>query len=94
MPERERAEIVAALESVDYVVVFDGHTATDVVAAIEPTLYVKGGDYSADPADASFPPEGRAVMAYGGKIAIIPYQVGHSTSSLIDALGRGLHTRG
>lgn len=93
-PAEERAEIVAALESVDYVIVFDDDTAVSVVTAIQPAIYVKGGDYSSDPADGSFPPEGHAVAAYGGRVAIVPYQAGHSSSSLIGALEAQPHTNG
>lgn len=85
-PEDERAEIVAALESVDYVVVFDDDTAFDVVARVQPEIYVKGGDYSSSPNDGSFPPEGHAARAYGGKVVIVPYVDGRSTSAVIDAL--------
>jgi D-glycero-beta-D-manno-heptose 1-phosphate adenylyltransferase len=86
IPENERAEVLAALESVDYVVVFDEETAVELVTAVKPTIYVKGGDYSSSPNDASFPPEGHAARANGGTVVIIPYQAGHSTSGIIAAL--------
>jgi rfaE bifunctional protein nucleotidyltransferase chain/domain len=91
--EADRAEIVAALESVDYVVVFDGDTAVDVVAAVRPAIYVKGGDYSSSPENVSFPPEGHVVRAYGGQVIVIPYVPGHSTSALIEALSGRAHTQ-
>jgi D-glycero-beta-D-manno-heptose 1-phosphate adenylyltransferase len=84
--EDERAEVLAALESVDYVVVFDEDTAIDLVSSVKPTIYVKGGDYSSSPNDPSFPPEGHAACANGGSVVIVPYQAGHSTSDIIAAL--------
>lgn len=87
----DRAEILAALESVDYVVVFDGATAVDVVEAVRPAVYAKGGDYSSSPDADSFPPEGHVVRAYGGQVVILPYVAGHSTSALIAALSAEAH---
>jgi rfaE bifunctional protein nucleotidyltransferase chain/domain len=89
--EDDRAEVVAALESVDFVVVFDDATALGVVAAVQPSIYVKGGDYSSSPNDDSFPPEGHAVRAYGGQVVIIPYVTGHSSSALREALSARAH---
>jgi rfaE bifunctional protein nucleotidyltransferase chain/domain len=91
-PQDERAEILAALESVDYVVIFDDDTAVNVVAAVRPAVYVKGGDYSASPNDEGFPPEGHVALRYGGDVRIVPYVPGHSTSSMIEALAT--QTRG
>jgi D-glycero-beta-D-manno-heptose 1-phosphate adenylyltransferase len=85
-PQDERAEILAALESVDYVVIFDDDTAVEVVAAVQPAVYVKGGDYSALPSDESFPPEGHAALRYGGTVRIVPYVPGRSTTSMIEGL--------
>jgi D-glycero-beta-D-manno-heptose 1-phosphate adenylyltransferase len=85
-PQDERAEILAALQSVDYVVIFDGDTAAEVVATVQPAVYVKGGDYSASPQDESFPPEGHTALRYGGTVCIVPYVPGHATSSMIQAL--------
>ncbi len=81
--EADRLEIVAALESVDRVVLFDAVTATDVVSTVRPAIYVKGADYSPNPEDETFPPEGAAVLAYGGMIRIVPYQDGYSTSRIV-----------
>lgn len=87
IPQDERAEILAALESVDFVVVFDEDSAEEVVAHVRPAVYVKGGDYSGSPLDANFPPEGHVVNAYGGEVAIVPYEHGHSTSGLLAQSG-------
>jgi rfaE bifunctional protein nucleotidyltransferase chain/domain len=85
-PQAERAEVLAALEAVDFVSIFDEDTAEELVRAVRPAVYVKGADYSPDPASPRFPPEGRAVQEYGGTVAIVDYQDGHSTSSIIERL--------
>lgn len=87
----DRAEVLAALESVDFVVIFDGDTAADVVSAVQPAIYAKGGDYSSSPEDVAFPPEGHVVQKYGGQVVILPYIAGHSTSALVEALDAGAH---
>ena len=86
-PEDERAEILAALAYVDHVTIFAEDTASDLVAQVRPTIYVKGGDYSADPSAPNFPPEGRKVLPYGGEIRIIELVPGHSTSEIVRRLG-------
>jgi rfaE bifunctional protein nucleotidyltransferase chain/domain len=78
LPEGERAELLAALETVDYVVLFDEPTATQLVAAIRPDVYVKGGDYSIETL-----PEAETVIAHGGRVELVPLQEGRSTSGLI-----------
>ncbi len=80
VPQDERAEIVAALRCVDYATIFDEPTATHIVDALQPDLYVKGGDYSpgANPL-----PEAEAVLSYGGQVHIVPFVGGHSASDLI-----------
>lgn len=88
IPETERAELVAALESVKYVTIFAESTASELVAAVQPAIYVKGGDYSPDPAHAHFPVEGHTVLAYGGVVEIVQYVPGYSTSELIRRLSR------
>jgi len=83
----DRAEVLAALQAVDFVVAFGGIEATEVVAAVKPAVYVKGGDYSDDPRSPSFPPEGHAVLRYGGLVRVLPYVHGRSTSDLVRRLG-------
>ena len=85
-PEDERAEILAALQCVDFVSIFAGDTAAELVALAKPAVYVKGGDYSPSPDDPAFPPEGRLVRAYGGEVKILPFVAGHSTSALLTQL--------
>lgn len=85
VPQDERAEVVAALESVDYVVVFDEPTAENLVRAIRPDVYVKGGDY----ADRE-PPEAAIARALGGEFRLLEYVPGSSTSELLRRLRSSL----
>lgn len=81
--EADRAEILAALEAVDFVTIFDEDTASELVAAVRPDVYVKGGDYSADPQDPSFPIEGHTVLAHGGEVRVLPFVPGRSTTAIL-----------
>jgi len=84
VPAEERAELVAGLASVDYVTIFGEATAVELVRAIQPDIYVKGGDYAAPGAGAGKPlPETEAVLAAGGRIEIIPLVPGVASSDLI-----------
>ncbi len=79
-PEGERAEILAALESVDYVTIFDDMTPQAIIARMLPQILVKGADWG--------PEEivGRTeVEAVGGQVISIPVVPGYSTSALIEA---------
>jgi len=80
LPEGERAEILAALECVDYVTIFGDLTPQAVIARMLPQVLVKGGDWGPDEI------VGRAeVEAAGGKIVSIPVVPGFSTSAIIQA---------
>jgi len=80
LPEGERAEILAALECVDYVTIFSDLTPQAVIARMLPQVLVKGGDWGPDEI------VGRAeVEAIGGKIVSIPVVPGFSTSAIIQA---------
>jgi rfaE bifunctional protein nucleotidyltransferase chain/domain len=82
--ERDRAEVLAALESVDYVTIFPGKRASNFLRAAQPAVYAKGGDYTADTLD----PEERAVLdEFGTRIEIIPFEKGYSTSELLTRIG-------
>lgn len=81
--EADRAEILAALEAVDFVSIFNEDTADELVACVRPEVYVKGGDYSADPQAPSFPIEGHTVLAYGGEVRVIPFVPGRSTTAIL-----------
>jgi rfaE bifunctional protein nucleotidyltransferase chain/domain len=81
VPDVERAEVLAALASVDAVLIFESATAEAVVAALRPDVYVKGDDYT----EAQLP-EAQTVRTYGGQIAILPTLPGRSTTALVDRI--------
>jgi rfaE bifunctional protein nucleotidyltransferase chain/domain len=81
--ESDRATVVAALESVDYVIVFAEVRATDVLRRVCPSIYVKGGDYTPERLDAE---ERRALEECGSEIRIVPFHSGYSTSQLIERM--------
>jgi D-beta-D-heptose 7-phosphate kinase/D-beta-D-heptose 1-phosphate adenosyltransferase len=78
-PEVDRVACLAALECVDAVVVFDEDTPADLIAALQPEIMVKGGDYSPERL-----PERDVIEAGGGKIVILPYVEGLSTTALLE----------
>jgi D-beta-D-heptose 7-phosphate kinase / D-beta-D-heptose 1-phosphate adenosyltransferase len=80
--ETERLALVAALDCVDHVVPFDADTAVDLLRAVRPDVYVKGGDYRADL------PEGRAARRLGVRVVILPRTLPSSTTSLIQRVHR------
>jgi rfaE bifunctional protein nucleotidyltransferase chain/domain len=81
---RDRAEVLTALESVDYVTIFPEKRATNFLRAAQPAVYAKGGDYTADTLD----PEERAIVdEFGTRIEIIPFEKGYSTSDLLTRIG-------
>jgi D-glycero-beta-D-manno-heptose 1-phosphate adenylyltransferase len=82
--EQDRAEVLAALESVDYVTIFPENRATNFLRAATPAVYAKGGDYTSDTLD----PGERAVLdEFGSRIEIIPFEKGYSTSELLTRIG-------
>ena len=82
MPATERAEIVAALESVDYVTIFDEPTVEQLLLALKPDVHAKGTDYTVDTV-----PERDVVRSYGGQVAIVGDPKDHSTSAIIARIG-------
>ncbi|MDX2162226.1 MAG: adenylyltransferase/cytidyltransferase family protein [bacterium] len=78
VPAVERARLIAALVPVTAVIVFEQDTAESLIRALQPTIYVKGGDYRDKPL-----PERAVVQAYGGRVELIDYMPGHSTTALI-----------
>ncbi|MDP9351277.1 MAG: D-glycero-beta-D-manno-heptose 1-phosphate adenylyltransferase [Chloroflexota bacterium] len=83
VPEDERAEVLAALEAVDYVVLFPDRTAERLVGVLKPELYVKGGDYTLDLRSL---PEAGVVQRYGGEVRLMPVHPGRSSSALLSRL--------
>lgn len=79
--ERERAELLAALSMVDYVVIFDQDTPEEVLKILQVHVQVKGGDYSLESL-----PEASVVKAYGGSVVLLPYISGYSTSDIISRI--------
>ena len=81
--QAERAEILAALKVVDYVIVFDDVSPRKLIATLLPDVLVKGGDYQLDEI------HGREeVEAAGGKVVSLPFVQGASTTALIERMGR------
>ncbi|MFM8268706.1 MAG: D-glycero-beta-D-manno-heptose 1-phosphate adenylyltransferase [Pseudomonadota bacterium] len=80
-PELIRARQLAALESVDFVVIFEEDTPSTILDLIKPSLHVKGGDYR--PEDL---PEKSTIEKNGGKVMCLPLEPGFSTTSLIESL--------
>ena len=77
MPARERAEIIAALAVVDYVVTFADETVDRLLGRIKPDVHCKGTDYTVDTV-----PERAAVQAYGGRTAIVGDPKTHASRDL------------
>ena len=78
MSEKERAEVIAALECVDYVVIFPELTPKNLIRIVKPDIHVKGGDWKAKQI-----PETNLVQSYGGKVVIVDEVEGYSTSEII-----------
>jgi rfaE bifunctional protein nucleotidyltransferase chain/domain len=83
--ETDRAAVLAALESVNGVCIFTEKTATKFLAAAQPDIYVKGGDYTLETLNQD---ERRAVESAGGKIVLVPFVPGKSTTSLLEKISR------
>jgi len=79
--EGERAYVLAALEAVDAVTLFEQDTPLELVQLLQPDVIVKGGDYAPDTVVGA-----NEVRARGGDVVIIPLTPGHSTTSTIDRL--------
>ena len=81
MAAEHRAELVAALRSVDFVVIFPEPTVAPLLEALRPDVHCKGTDYTADTV-----PERDTVHAYGGRIAIVGDPKNHSTRDLLERI--------
>ncbi len=79
VPDAERARLLAALAPVAAVIIFEEDTADSLLRALQPDIYVKGGDYADKPL-----PERPTVEAYGGRVELIEYLRDHSTTQLIN----------
>jgi D-beta-D-heptose 7-phosphate kinase/D-beta-D-heptose 1-phosphate adenosyltransferase len=76
--EDDRVEVLAALSCVDHLILFDEDTPCDLVGALRPDVFAKGGDYTLDRL-----PEASVVASYGGEVRILPYEADRSTTGLI-----------
>ncbi len=76
--QQDRAALMAALESVSLVTWFDEDTPLALIGALKPDILVKGGDY-----DMRKLPETQVVEGYGGKVLVIPFVDGYSTTALV-----------
>ena len=79
--EAERVYVLAALEAVDCVVLFDDDTPLELVRAVRPDVIVKGGDYSEETIVGA-----KEVRSWGGDVVVIPLTPGQSTTSIIEKL--------
>jgi D-beta-D-heptose 7-phosphate kinase/D-beta-D-heptose 1-phosphate adenosyltransferase len=83
--ETARAMILCGLRSVDAVVRFDQDTPLELITALQPDLLAKGGDYTLDTV------VGREVVeARGGRVVLVPFLPGHSSSAIVDRIRRGV----
>ena len=79
--EAERAYVLAALESVDRVVLFGADTPLELIVALRPDVIAKGGDYTVETIVGA-----KEVQGWGGHVEVIPLTPGHSTTSIIQKL--------
>ncbi|HEY3176999.1 MAG TPA: adenylyltransferase/cytidyltransferase family protein [Candidatus Polarisedimenticolia bacterium] len=84
MPAADRAEILASLECVDYVVIFEEMTCDALLSMLKPEVHCKGTDYTPESV-----PEAATVRAYGGRIAIVGDPKNHATRDIIGAIRSG-----
>lgn len=84
--EKDRAEVLAALDSVDLITIFPDVRATQLLKLVRPAVYAKGGDYTAETLNEE---ERAALDEVGAEIHIIPFERGYSTSRIIQQLGAG-----
>ncbi len=79
--ENDRAEVLSALRSVDYVVLFDEDSPLDLLLQIKPDVHTKGADYTVETL-----PEAKGIMENGGRIEFITFVEGKSTTSIIEKM--------
>ncbi len=83
-PQEERLEIIAALEMVDYVTLFETRTVAPLLKLLKPDIHAKGTDYTAETV-----PERTVVREYGGRVAIVGDPKNHDASAIIEAIRDG-----
>ncbi len=82
--ERDRVHVLAALETVDAVVLFDDDTPLELIRLLMPDVLVKGGDYTKESVVGA-----NDVIARGGQVVIVPLTPGHSTTSTVERMRAG-----
>ncbi|HVS21267.1 MAG TPA: adenylyltransferase/cytidyltransferase family protein [Pyrinomonadaceae bacterium] len=82
MPQEQRAEMVASLQAVDLVTIFDEPTVEQLLLALQPDIHAKGTDYTEDTV-----PERDVVRSFGGRVAIVGDPKDHSSSEMIWKIG-------
>jgi D-beta-D-heptose 7-phosphate kinase/D-beta-D-heptose 1-phosphate adenosyltransferase len=80
-PAQDRARVLRGLACVDAVVVFDEDTPEAALADLRPDIWAKGGDYAADDL-----PESALVQTWGGRVVLLPYLSGRSTTAILAAV--------
>ena len=85
--EVDRAYLLAALESVSKVVIFDSSRCDKELAALQPDIYAKAGDYTLETLD---PCEKEALLNCGTKIVFMPFVDGFSTTNIVEKIAAGL----
>ena len=81
VPQEERAQLLAALQCVDYVIIFEERTAERLLAVLKPEVYVKGGDWTIENL-----PEAKAVAEYGVRVEFLPQVPSRSTTDIIETI--------
>ena len=81
VPAEERAELLAALNCVDYVTLFDEPTPSSLLDTIRPHLHVKGGDYEIE-----LMPETAVVRKYGGEVITVDFIPAHSSTGIVERI--------
>ena len=81
VPEKDRAVILAALQSVDAVVLFGEDTPVRLMRELKPATYVKGGDYRTEDL-----PEAEVAAELGAEVRILPFELEYSTTALIERI--------
>jgi D-beta-D-heptose 7-phosphate kinase/D-beta-D-heptose 1-phosphate adenosyltransferase len=86
--QADRMEMLAAFECVDFVTVFDEPTPERLLDTIKPDVHAKGGDYHP-----ALLPESEVVQRHGGKVVILPFEDGYSTTSITERISAVLSRR-
>lgn len=81
LAQEDRTELLEALRCVDYVTLFDTDTPVPVIEKVKPAVYAKGGDYRLKDL-----PEAQVVGAYGGRVELLPFVDGSSTTSIVQRI--------